>query len=134
MPFADHRTARFADAGMYDSNRNGRASINRLNTGSTPATAIVALVIHWMTEPVRGLGIAVPVFVPVLVTAIIDGNHRARPVAYHRYSVGIPKKSMTWWDTSRSEGSSAIGMLKKLPISVASSKKIAALELTPRLS
>jgi Protein of unknown function (DUF1614) len=35
------------------------------------ATAIVALVIHWMAEPIRGLGIAVPVFMPVAVTAIV---------------------------------------------------------------
>ena len=35
------------------------------------ATAIVALVIHWMAYPVSGLGIAVPVFVPVVVTAIV---------------------------------------------------------------
>ena len=37
----------------------------------TVATAIVALVIHWMATPVPGLGIAVPVFVPVAVTAIV---------------------------------------------------------------
>src|SRR3974390_2812494 len=30
------------------------------------ATAIVAVVIHWMAYPVSGLGIAVPVFMPVL--------------------------------------------------------------------
>ena len=35
------------------------------------ATAIVALVIHWMADPVPGLGIAVPVFMPVVVTAIV---------------------------------------------------------------
>jgi uncharacterized membrane protein len=35
------------------------------------ATAIVALVIHWMADPVPGVGIAVPVFMPVLVTAIV---------------------------------------------------------------
>ena len=28
------------------------------------ATAVVALVIHWMADPVPGLGIAVPVFMP----------------------------------------------------------------------
>ena len=37
----------------------------------TVATAIVALVIHWMATPVSGLGIAVPVFMPVIVTAIV---------------------------------------------------------------
>jgi uncharacterized membrane protein len=35
------------------------------------ATAFVALVIHWLADPVPGLGIAVPVFLPVVVTAII---------------------------------------------------------------
>src|SRR4029077_17726892 len=35
------------------------------------ATAVVALVIHWMADPVPGLGIAVPIFMPVLVTAIV---------------------------------------------------------------
>ena len=35
------------------------------------ATAIVALVIHWMADPVPGLGIAVPIFMPVLVTAVV---------------------------------------------------------------
>jgi uncharacterized membrane protein len=29
------------------------------------------LVIHWMADPVPGLGIAVPVFMPVVVTAIV---------------------------------------------------------------
>ena len=35
------------------------------------ATAIVALVIHWMADPVPGLGIAVPIFMPVLVTTVV---------------------------------------------------------------
>lgn len=35
------------------------------------ATAVVALVIHWMADPVPGFGIAVPIFMPVLVTAVI---------------------------------------------------------------
>ena len=35
------------------------------------ATAVVALAIHWMADPVPGLGIAVPVFMPALVTAAI---------------------------------------------------------------
>ena len=35
------------------------------------ATAIVASIIHWMAYPVSGLGIAVPGFVPVGVTAIV---------------------------------------------------------------
>jgi hypothetical protein len=46
----------------------------------------------------------------------------------------MPKKSTTWWDMARCGGSSVIGVLKKLPTSVAGNKKIAVLELTPRLS
>jgi uncharacterized membrane protein len=49
------------------------------------ATAVVALVIHWMAAPVPGLGIAVPVFVPVLVTAIVAlllSREDAPPLAY----------------------------------------------------
>jgi uncharacterized membrane protein len=49
------------------------------------ATAIVAFVIHWMATPVHGLGIAVPVFMPVLVTAIVAvllSRDEAAPLAY----------------------------------------------------
>ncbi len=49
------------------------------------ATAIVALVIHWMANPVAGLGVAVPVFVPVVVTAIVAvvlSREHAAPLAY----------------------------------------------------
>jgi uncharacterized membrane protein len=35
------------------------------------AVAIVALVIHWMASPVAGVGIAVPVFMPAVITAIV---------------------------------------------------------------
>jgi uncharacterized membrane protein len=49
------------------------------------ATAVVALVIHWMADPVPGLGIAVPVFMPVLVTtvvALVLSRNDAPPLAY----------------------------------------------------
>ncbi len=55
------------------------------------ATAIVALVIHWMADPVPGLGIAVPVFVPVLITAIVAvllSREDAAPLAYIAGSLG----------------------------------------------
>jgi len=55
------------------------------------ATAIVALVIHWMADPVPGLGIAVPVFVPVVVTAIVAmilSREEAAPLAYIAGSLG----------------------------------------------
>jgi uncharacterized membrane protein len=48
------------------------------------ATAIVALVLHWLANPVPGLGIAVPVFVPVVVTAavaLILSREDAAPLA-----------------------------------------------------
>jgi len=55
------------------------------------ATAIVALVIHWMADPVPGLGIAVPVFMPVVVTAIVAmilSREEAAPLAYIAGSLG----------------------------------------------
>ena len=55
------------------------------------ATAIVALIIHWMAYPVSGLGIAVPVFVPVVVTAIVAmllSREDAAPLAYVAGSLG----------------------------------------------
>jgi|SRR5208282_40322 len=55
------------------------------------ATAIVALVIHWMAKPVAGLGIAVPVFMPVIITAIVAvllARREAAPLAYIAGSMG----------------------------------------------
>ena len=55
------------------------------------ATAIVAVVLHWMAEPVRGVGIAVPIFVPVVVTAIVAmmlAWDQAAPLAYIAGSLG----------------------------------------------
>jgi uncharacterized membrane protein len=49
------------------------------------ATAIVALAIHWLATPVRGLGIAVPVFMPALITAAVArilSRDEAAPLAY----------------------------------------------------
>jgi len=49
------------------------------------ATTIVAVVIHWLANPVPGLGIAVPVFEPVVVTAIVAvvlSRREAAPLAY----------------------------------------------------
>jgi len=55
------------------------------------ATAIVASVIHWMAYPVPSLGIAVPVFVPVVVTAIVAmllSREDSAPLAYVAGSLG----------------------------------------------
>jgi uncharacterized membrane protein len=49
------------------------------------AVAVVAVVLHWQATPVRGLGIAVPVFLPVLITAAIAlllSRKDAAPLAY----------------------------------------------------
>jgi len=55
------------------------------------ATTIVAVVLHWMAEPVRGVGIAVPIFVPALVTAVVAmvlAWDQAAPLAYIAGSLG----------------------------------------------
>jgi uncharacterized membrane protein len=55
------------------------------------ATAIVALVLHWLAQPVRGVGIAVPIFLPALVTAIVAwllAAEHAAPLAYIAGSMG----------------------------------------------
>ena len=55
------------------------------------ATAIVAVVLHWQANPVAGLGIAVPVFMPVLITAIVAivlSRDDAAPLAYIAGSLG----------------------------------------------
>jgi len=51
----------------------------------TIATAIVALVLHWLAEPVPGIGIAVPVVFPAVTTAIVAlllSRESAAPLAY----------------------------------------------------
>jgi uncharacterized membrane protein len=55
------------------------------------AIAVVAVIIHWMAYPVAGLGIAVPVFMPVVVTAIVAvilSRREAAPLAYIAGSLG----------------------------------------------
>ena len=55
------------------------------------ATALVALVIHWIANPVPDLGIAAPVFMPVVVTAIVAitlSREEAAPLAYIAGSLG----------------------------------------------
>ena len=47
--------------------------------------------IHWMADPVPGLGIAVPVFMPVVVTAIVAtllSRQDSAPLAYIAGSLG----------------------------------------------
>jgi uncharacterized membrane protein len=55
------------------------------------ATACVAVVCHWLADPVPGLGIALPVFVPAVATAIVAlaiARKRAAPLAYIGGSLG----------------------------------------------
>ena len=62
---------------------------HELRARALVATAVVAFVIHWMVVP--GPGIAVPVFVPVVVTAIVAmilSREEAAPLAYIAGSLG----------------------------------------------
>ena len=55
------------------------------------ATIAIALIIHVMATPVHGIGIAVPVFVPVIVTAVLAfilSREYAAPLAYIGGSMG----------------------------------------------
>jgi|SRR5215471_2798345 uncharacterized membrane protein len=55
------------------------------------AVIVIALIIHSMATPVRGVGIAVPVFAPVVVTAILAfilSREYASPLAYIGGSMG----------------------------------------------
>ncbi len=64
---------------------------NRLWVSALIATAGVALVVHLMATPVPGLGIAVPIFVPALATAIVSlvlSREQAAPLAYISGSMG----------------------------------------------
>lgn len=55
------------------------------------AIAIVAVILHALAHPVPGLGIAVPIFLPVVVTAIVSlllARENAAPLAYIAGSMG----------------------------------------------
>jgi uncharacterized membrane protein len=52
---------------------------------------IVTAVVHWLAEPVQGVGIAVPMFIPPLVatgTAMALRRRSAPPLAYIAGSLG----------------------------------------------
>lgn len=64
---------------------------NKLYLSGLLATAIVASAVHLMAYPVPGVGIAEPVFVPPLVTAIVAlviSREHAMPLAYSAGSLG----------------------------------------------
>ena len=55
------------------------------------AIAIVAVVLHWLANPVPGVGIAVPVFIPAVVTAVVSlllSRINTAPLAYISGSMG----------------------------------------------
>jgi uncharacterized membrane protein len=55
------------------------------------ATAVVALVCYWLSQPVPGLGIAEPVFVPAVTTAVVAivlSRDYAAPLAHISGSLG----------------------------------------------
>lgn len=64
---------------------------NRLYGSSVVGIAVVAAVCHLLAQPVPGLGIAIPVFVPPLVTAVVAlmlSRRQAAPLAYISGSLG----------------------------------------------
>jgi len=64
---------------------------NRLYSESILAVAIVAIAVHLMAYPVPGIGIAEPMFIPPLVTAVtavVISRQRAAPLAYIAGSLG----------------------------------------------
>jgi uncharacterized membrane protein len=55
------------------------------------AIVLVALLLHWLAHPVRGVGIAVPVFWPAVATAavaLVLSRQDAAPLAYIAGSMG----------------------------------------------
>lgn len=64
---------------------------NRIYLPALLGIAVVALVCHRLAEPVRGMGIALPVFVPTLITAftaLLISRKYAAPIAYIAGSMG----------------------------------------------
>jgi uncharacterized membrane protein len=64
---------------------------NRLYGRGLLAVAIVAIVVHWMAYPVKGVGIAEPTFIPPLIAAgvgLLLSRQSAAPLAYVSGSMG----------------------------------------------
>jgi uncharacterized membrane protein len=64
---------------------------HRLFAQSMLAVAVVTIVVHIMARPVPGVGIAVPIFIPPLITAIVAvtiSRWDAAPLAYIAGSLG----------------------------------------------
>jgi uncharacterized membrane protein len=64
---------------------------NRLYVRSLVGVVIVAAMAYWLAEPVKGMGIALPIFIPPLVatgTALLLSRQSAPPLAYIIGSLG----------------------------------------------
>jgi len=64
---------------------------NKLYVSGLIAVTIVAAAVHLMAHPVPGVGIAVPIFVPPVMTAVVTliiSRERAVPLAYVAGSLG----------------------------------------------
>ena len=64
---------------------------NRIVVKSAIAVAVVALVTHQLAQPVRGVGVALPIFIPpiiALVCALVLSWREAGPLAYIGGSMG----------------------------------------------
>lgn len=64
---------------------------NRLYLQSLAGVMIVAAVVHWMAQPIRGMGIGVPIFIPPLVatgTALLLSRQSPPALAYIVGSLG----------------------------------------------
>jgi uncharacterized membrane protein len=64
---------------------------NKLYLRSAVAIAVVAIVTHLLASPVRGVGIAIPIFVPpaaAALTGLIFGWRQAAPLAYIAGTMG----------------------------------------------
>jgi uncharacterized membrane protein len=64
---------------------------HRLWIEGTLATAAVAAVCHWLANPIPGMGIALPIFVPAAITAVVallTSYRHAAPLAYISGSLG----------------------------------------------
>ena len=71
----------------------------RLWVSGAIAIAIVALVLHWLADPVPGVGIAVPVFIPAIVTAVVSlllSGSDAGPARLHFGELGDTNRSRSY--------------------------------------
>jgi uncharacterized membrane protein len=58
---------------------------NQIYGEAAIGTAIVSIVVYYLAEPIQGMGIAVPIFIPPIVSAVVAmflSREHAAPVAY----------------------------------------------------